>query len=38
VIPPERDRVIIFNAWTIHDRLEMSSQRAVRDRILAAIR
>ena len=38
IVVPEHDLVIVFNAWNIHDQPEMSSMRAVIDRIIPAIR
>lgn len=38
IIVPEHDLVIVFNAWNIHDSPKRSTQRAVRDRILPAIK
>lgn len=38
IVVPELDLVIVFNAWNIHDRPERSTQMAVRDVILPAVR
>ena len=37
VVVPEYNLVVVFNAWNIHGQPEMSSQRAVLNRILPAI-
>ena len=38
VVVPDYDLVAVFNAWNIHGRTEMSSESAVWERILPAIR
>lgn len=38
IVIPEHDLVIVFNAWNIHGAPEMSTQQAVENRILPAIK
>lgn len=38
LIVPEHDLVSVFNGWTLHQRAEMSSWAAMRDRIIPAVR
>ena len=38
IVVPEYDLIVVFNAWNIHGRTELFTQRAVQDRIIPAIR
>ena len=37
MVAPQYDVVVVFNAWNIHDQPELSSWRALQDRIIPAI-
>ncbi len=37
-VVPEHDLVSVFNGWTLHQRTEMASWTAMRDRIIPAVR
>jgi len=37
-VVPEHDLVSVFNGWTLHQRVEMSSRMALQDRIIPAVR
>ena len=37
-VVPEHDLIVVFNGWNIHERTELSSWLALRDRILPALK
>ena len=37
MVAPAYDLVVVFNAWNIHEQIELSSWRALQDRIIPAI-
>jgi CubicO group peptidase (beta-lactamase class C family) len=38
MVAPAYDVIVVFNAWNIHEQTELSSSRALQDRILPAVR